>query len=330
MLVEPCEAPEGFAFETSPAARASPTAVDAAAHVDAEAEGEAVVDASMDPLSAVEGRRGSKMLGSGKTAGSSSLEGSGLDGQVMEEVRTLAPSEADGGTECIDGGLTPLPTAWLPTTAPPVPSARSALSTAAAPPYAGGLGALCAAYRRADASTRQRQAALWAARMSTDKWLARRKAERAAQQTVSGGNRGLASFDMPSFQHELATDPVGFAFGGVHPGNLHSRGRLVKVHQVRSRECARVVMASAWSTSSHGHKLLITTSPRLAQPYAHRVPDDMSTHAFAALPTCLNSHFRSPGSLLDWAGGTLQAAHWTTPAGGRAARQSFSPARGAR
>ena len=33
-----------------------------------------------------------------------------------------------------------------------------------------------------------------------------------------------------SFAHEMAIDPLGFAFGGVDPGTLHAHGKLVKVH----------------------------------------------------------------------------------------------------
>ena len=35
-----------------------------------------------------------------------------------------------------------------------------------------------------------------------------------------------------SFAHEMAIDPLGFAFGGVDPGTLHAHGKLVKVHAV--------------------------------------------------------------------------------------------------
>jgi len=87
-------------------------------------------------------------------------------------------------------------------------------------------------YSMVDAGTRQRHMALWTQRMTADK-LRQRTVEGEAGNTAESKNR---KDNVPqahtSFAHEMAIDPVGFAFGGVDPGTLHAHGKLVKVHSV--------------------------------------------------------------------------------------------------
>ena len=92
------------------------------------------------------------------------------------------------------------------------------------------------------ASDRQLHMQAWARRLAIDRSLEFNKSKGSAHMDDSFMGRKKAK-DLKKtslktakgiFQNEQSADPtgVGFAFGGVEPGRLHARGRLIEVHKV--------------------------------------------------------------------------------------------------
>lgn len=97
----------------------------------------------------------------------------------------------------------------------------------------GGGGGLGSFSRRPglEPNERQQHMTLWSRRIASDGVTASRPFS-TAMSTARASRNGEGSG--PSYAHELASDPTGvaFAFGGVDPGTLHAKGRLVAVHTV--------------------------------------------------------------------------------------------------
>ena len=127
----------------------------------------------------------------------------------------------------------PDPSRSSPSSSPPDRRRSLSASRSMSPgASARGNGSPVDGYRMLDAPTRQQHLQLWQSRQTVDKLIARSYGD--AGSTEGGVRRAKLDVLRPptSFAHEMAVDPLGFAFGGVDPGTLHAHGKLVKVHSV--------------------------------------------------------------------------------------------------
>ena len=132
-------------------------------------------------------------------------------------------------------------------------------------------------HTKLDASRRRSQMELWGSHLAAE---ANRRAKEGRLKNATHEQRRLAKIG-PSCAHELEDDSrgIGFAYGGVDPGTLHARGKLVPRHTVhysigRAGQYLLHVGLRQQAVALPGSPFELTVVPGAAHPMATSLPTD--------------------------------------------------------
>ena len=129
--------------------------------------------------------------------------------------------------------------------------------------------------RLLDVETRQRHEQLWTSRASLDKWQQRQAAPGQKKKNSKAGAAWV-----PTYTQEITeNDPYGFAFGGITPGVLHSRGKIAKVHNAnfsigKAGRYKLFVLLRQQMLHLPGSPFDLMVSPGAGYAFATRIPED--------------------------------------------------------
>ena len=202
---------------------------------------------------------------------------------------------------------------------------------------------------------------------AADAFAAAKSRSGSAQQLRAGRRRGKVNVkdQQGKYENELAADPhhIGFAFGGMEPGRVHARGKLIETHKVLNLSanphlCPHIspfTFTITITSRLHHDYFTITsrsptpfstvTSPSSPHPRPHphhpHPPPLSSTLTAQPSPspsvltltrtlTHVTHHTHRQGLLFSWCGWHICAPYWLTPAAEASPRLTVPPPRVAR